>query len=220
MLEASAALIELHYFPCVQYFTKFILFDKVYMEQHEHYVKGSYRNRCHIAGANRELRLSIPLQKGKNQQMPIQEVSISYEEPWQAQHWTTIYSAYGKAPYFEYYVDEFKPFFNQRYELLWDFNLQILQVCLNLLSLQTSLEGTTSYEVHTPLTVSDYRNVISPKLLRQKKDETFMAVTYPQVFEDRNGFLPNLSVLDLLFCAGPQAPLILEQSINYDNITR
>ncbi|NJL75083.1 MAG: WbqC family protein [Saprospiraceae bacterium] len=99
MFKTSAVVLESHYFPCIQYFTKLMIADIAYIEQHEHYVKGSYRNRCHIAGANSMLRLSVPLQKGKNQQMPIKEVRIAYDEPWQNQHWMTLQSAYRKAPF-------------------------------------------------------------------------------------------------------------------------
>ena len=220
MLKTSAVVLESHYFPCIQYFTKLMLADIAYIEQHEHYVKGSYRNRCHIAGANSMLRLSIPLQKGKNQQMPIKEVRIAYDEPWQTQHWMTIQSAYRKAPFFEYYSDIFYLFFEKRYEFLWDFNMAILKECLNLLQFSVKIALTSSYENIYTTNTKDYRNVISPKFQRQKEDECFSPVMYAQLFEERYGFLPNLSILDLLFCAGPQSVLILERSISYDNNTR
>ena len=125
MNTLSTAVLALHYLPCIQYFSKFILFQEVHIEQHEHYQKGSYRNRCHIAGVNGILRLSVPLKSGKNQKMPVRKVRISYDEPWQAHHWTSIRSAYGNAPYFEHYADQIAPFFQQKEELKDPMNLVV-----------------------------------------------------------------------------------------------
>ncbi|NJN78366.1 MAG: WbqC family protein [Saprospiraceae bacterium] len=104
------ALIESQYFPPLAYFSVLLKHEKVWIEQFENYQKGSYRNRCHIATANGLLRLSIPLEKGKNNQTCIKEVKIHNDTNWQIQHWRAIKSAYGNAPYFEYYADELLPF--------------------------------------------------------------------------------------------------------------
>ncbi|NJK84178.1 MAG: WbqC family protein [Saprospiraceae bacterium] len=116
MLQEETILLELHYLPCVHYFTKICQYPKVCLEQHENYLKRSYRNRCHLAAANGILRLSIPLEKGKNQQMPIRSVKIAYDEPWQKQHLKSIHTAYGNAPFFNDYMDELAYFYHQHYD--------------------------------------------------------------------------------------------------------
>ena len=172
----------------------------VYLEAHEHYVKGSYRNRCHIAAANGVQRLSIPLRKGKHQQQPIREVRIAYDEPWQARHWQAIRSAYGSAPFFEHVADVLHPFFHQKkYDLLWDWNLDLLHRLLSLARLNTEIRFTETFGQAPPGTL-DFRETFHPK--RPAPPERPAPIRYPQVFEDRHGFLPDLSAIDLLFCSG------------------
>lgn len=204
-------LLELQYFPPIPYFALLANHQQIVLEQQEHYVKRSYRNRCHIAAVNGLLRLSIPLKKGKNQQQNIRAVRIAYNEPWQSQHWTSIRSAYGNAPFFEYYAAFFEPFFQQKFEFLFDFNLAILKQTLAVLQIQTQIEFSTIFE-KTPVGRLDGRNSIHPKTIQAPKDIALKTVHYPQVFSEKTGFIPNLSILDLLFCTGPQAALILEQS--------
>lgn len=212
----QSILLELQYLPCVQYFSKWLKYPSVLIEQHENYIKGSYRNRCHIAGVNGMLRLSIPLLKGKNEQQSIREVRIAYHESWQTQHWNSIASAYGNAPYYEHYVDEIAPFYKKKYEYLFDLNRDLLQCLLALIGLSTELTFTSSFKKNSGNDIFDFRNGIFPKKHRQKEDSGFRPVSYAQVFTEKNGFLPNLSILDLLFCTGPQALLILENSVNHD----
>jgi hypothetical protein len=201
-LKPTALLIELHYLPCVQYFAQLAQHPIAYIEQWEHYQKGSYRNRCHIAGANGLLRLSVPLQKGKNEQQPIRAVRIAYKEPWPAQHWGSIQSAYGKAPYFEHYAEHLQPLFEARYELLFDFSFALLLKLAALLQLDCELRLTERYAPTPAAEIEDARDAIHPK----KPRWTFTPQPYPQIFSEKHGFLPNLSALDLLFCAGPEAP--------------
>jgi len=209
---ARIALIELQYLPPVQTMSKWLLYDEIWIEQHEHYLKRSYRNRCALAGANGLLELSIPLKSGKNEQQPIREVHIANEERWQAHHWAAIQSAYGKAPFFEFYVDELKPFYEQTYRWLFDYNYELLSVLVDQIGLPGRQRLTSRFEHHPPQKVIDLRQQITPRS-RQERNAAFRAVAYPQVFEEKHGFLPNLSVLDLLFCCGPQSLLLLEQCI-------
>ena len=177
--EHKAVLLEAQYLPNVQYFSKLVQIPSLVLEAHENYQKGSYRNRCHIAGANGLMRLSIPLRKGKNEQLSIQKTEISYDEPWTSQHWHSIRSAYGNAPYFP---------------------------------LPVEISLSEDFAKAVPDDTLDLRGHIHPKSHRQRVDRNFQPVPYPQLFEERHGFLPNLSILDLLFCAGPQAILHLEES--------
>lgn len=212
MEQHASILLELHYLPSIQYFSKLLAYDKTHIEQHENYLKGSYRNRCHLVGANGLQRLSIPLKSGKNKQTPIREVQISYAENWKNHHWASIRSAYGRAPYFEHFADELAPYFQKKHTFLYDFNWELLLLLVELLQLDVDIQPTASYEKQVSNEIFDFRNGIFPKKHRQKEDTQFKPIAYPQVFEERHGFLSNLSILDLLFCTGPQASLILEES--------
>ena len=106
-MEQKAILLELQYLPPIQYFTKFFQHENVVIEQYEHYIKRSYRNRCHIATSHGIQRLSIPLKKGKNEQQSIRKVQIAYGESWQKNHWSAILAAYSNAPFFEHYEEYF-----------------------------------------------------------------------------------------------------------------
>lgn len=203
-------LLSLHYLPCVQWFSKMVQGEAV-IEQHEHYVKGSYRNRCHIVGANGVLPLSIPLAKGKNQHKPIREVKISYMDNWQKLHWQSIQSAYGNAPFFEFYADDIRPFFEKKMPFLFDFNLQLLHCLIEAWDLDTSLVSFSDSYTKSP-NGKDFRTSISPKPHRQLPDEDFVARPYAQVFTEKHGFLANVSVLDLLFCTGPEGLRFLVSS--------
>ena len=210
---SKSIILELHYLPSIQYFSKLFAFKEVQIEQHEHYLKGSYRNRCHIAGVNGILRLTIPLKKGKNEKQPIREVQIAYHEDWQRQHWVSICSAYGNAPFFDFYADGLKPFYHKPYTYLFNFNLALLHWLYDILSPTATLTFSNKYEKNHPDYMVDLRNVISPKSQRQKPDPFFKKISYSQVFTEKNGFLANLSILDLLFCTGPQTGLILEEML-------
>ena len=213
MKEANSIVLELQYLPCIQYFTKFLMYDKVLIEQSENYLKGSYRNRCHLASANGLIRLTIPLLKGKNEQQPIKDVQIAYFDSWPPNHWQTIQSAYGRAPFFEFYEEELKDLILSKPKNLFSFNLSMLNWILDQLGIEKKYDLTNHYQRNYTLPIADFRNCIFPKKSRQKKDDSFKPALYNQVFEEKNGFIPNLSILDLLFCTGPEARLILEKSI-------
>lgn len=206
----AAILLELQYFPTVQYVSKLLHYPIIYIEAEEHYVKGSYRNRCYIAGANGVLRLSIPLQQGKNEQQHIRDVRIAYKEPWQHWHWEGIKSAYGKSPFFEHYADAILPFFEQEYEFLFSWNWELLQTILQLIGIQSNIIFTKDYQKNPDDNILDFRNAISPKIQQQRADSHFQPIRYEQVFIEKHGFLSNLSILDLLFCTGPEAVRILQ----------
>ena len=213
MVGLNKIVLASHYLGNLQYYSKFEHFDQVLIEQHETYSKGSYRNRCYIAGPNGRLRLSIPLLKGKNEQMPIKEVKIAYEEAWYKHHWQSIQSGYGNAPYFEYYAERIKGILSKRHTFLFDLNMELLYQISEWLGLKAETGMTASwFKEYTAANHSDLRNLISPKDFEGKNDSAFQIVQYPQVFLEKSGFLPNLSILDLLFCTGPQALIYLEQS--------
>ncbi len=210
-------LLETQYLPSVAWCAAVWREQAVALDAAEHYQKGSLRNRCHIAGPNGPHRLSIPLVKGKHQQTAIREVRISYLEPWQRQHWRSIQAAYGNAPYFEHYAEEIRPFYERKFEFLFDYNLEF-----QLLILKKKLGWTgaftfqdQNFHVEAWPAESDLRNQIGGD--PNDFPEWFTPQRYPQVFEERTGFLPNLSVLDLLFCCGKTGAEVLSNTQVFPN---
>ncbi|MDX2280829.1 MAG: WbqC family protein [Saprospiraceae bacterium] len=205
-------MLELGYLPPVSWMCLLWNTPQLKIEACEHFQKGSYRNRCHIAGPNGVQRLSIPLFKGKHQQTAIREVRIAYDTPWQRLHWRSILAAYGNAPYFEHYADGLAPFYHKNHTFLFDFNLLLLEFVLQKINYPGSLQFTETFEVPSSAVSNDYRNQLSPK--QPTAAAWFQPAPYAQVFMERSGFLPDLSVLDLLFCYGKQSGKILEASFS------
>lgn len=202
-------LIELHYLGGVDYFSSLLKAETVCFECQEHYTKGSFRNRMHIATPQGIMRLSIPLVKGKNSQMAIRDVQIAYDENWQLQHWRGIQAAYGKSPFFEFYQEELHPFYQQKTKYLFDWNWALHNWITETIGLEHETSFSTEYT--TPNThKNDQRNQFHPK--SEIRSSSPISKPYSQVFEDKTGFLPNLSIIDLLFCAGPEARMYLVTS--------
>jgi hypothetical protein len=171
----------------------------VRLEAMEHYSKGSCRNRCYLAGPQGAMILSVPLERGKNQQCPIRDVRIDTSSDWQRQHWKSIRSAYGKSPFFIHYADALEPLFQQRFRFLFDWNEACTKKLLQLMGRGiTSYLYTEQYQKNLPETWIDARE-------QRGKARLSLSLRYAQVFEERTGFLPDLSTLDLLFCTGPEA---------------
>ena len=199
-------LLSTAYLPPVEYFA-LLLSENAAIEREERYQKQSYRNRSVIMNGNGVLNLIIPTVHDDRMGI-VKDVRIEYVTPWQRAHWRSIESAYNNTPYYLYYKDALKPFFEQEYEFLFEFNLQITQTLVNLLRLDCEIRTTTAF---TPYTTDDTRLLVHPKQSR-KEDYPFRLKTpYYQVFEDKFGFVPNLSVIDLLFNEGPQAAAYLRQ---------
>jgi len=205
-------LLSTAYFPPIQYFTKFILFDKIIIEQHENYIKQSYRNRCEIYGANGKLTLSVPVQKNHNRKTTIADTKISYDTNWVKLHLKSIESAYRSAPFYEYYIDDVQKLIESKPIFLLDFNTKIVHKFLEFLELNTVIEYSKKYEKES--IYNDYREQIHPKIIYQKADNNFIASEYYQVFSDKHKFIPNLSILDLLFNMGPESRQLLKKCIS------
>ena len=173
----------------------------VVIEKYENYIKQSYRNRCTIFSANGPLDLVVPVVKGKNPKIPINEVEISYDMNWQKQHFKAIESAYRRSPFYEYYIDDFLPFFNCRYRYLYQFNMQILHTVCNLIKIPVNIKESSAYIQPTEEGIIDMRLKLHPKSVYNHNDTTMPV--YAQVFAEKWGFMPNLSILDLLFNTGP-----------------
>lgn len=211
MAQHTGILLSTAYFAPVRYYSNLAAFSERYIEQHEHFIKQTYRNRAVILGANGPISLIVPVEKGREQKIKIKDLRISYDEEWQRNHWRTIFSAYNSSPFFEYYSDELKPFFRKKYEFLFDFNQHITQSVLEILEFQTSIKLTESFE-QIPEDCLNFREQINPKAHRNAPDPHFKAPQYTQVFSEKFGFMPDLSILDLLFNEGPSAQSILIES--------
>ena len=204
-------LLSTAYFPPVQYFSKFLKYEKVYIEQHENFSKQTYRNRCKILAANGPVSLIVPVVKGRGSKIKIRELKISYDTDWQRNHWRTIFSAYNSSPFFEFYRDDILPFFEKRWKYLFDFNLAILETICDLTEIDCNVDCTEDFE-NIPENTMNFREMISPKKQKAKHDPDFHPQEYTQVFAEKFGFVPNLSILDLLFNEGPNSYNILERS--------
>lgn len=197
------------YLAPVEYYSKLKAYDKIYIEQHDHYVKQTYRNRCNIAGPEGVLSLSVPIIRPDTPKCAMKDIRISDHGNWRHLHWNAIESAYNNTPFFEYYKDDLRPFYENKYTFLADFNEELRCKICELMDISPVVEHTASYHTDFLPDEADYREVIHPKKDYTEIDKDFLPKPYYQVFESRHGFLPNLSVIDLLFNMGPESVLVL-----------
>ena len=190
------------YLPPIQYFAHLYADPVAIEDQGEHFIKQTYRNRCLIATPNGPQALTIPVVRdGSGGHTPMHDVRISSHGNWRHLHWQALLSAYGETPFFEFYADDLRPFFEERrWTFLLDFNLDITRTVCSLLDIRPEMSLSRHY-IEDPQAV-DLRDAIRPK--HPLPDPEFEPQPYYQVRSARHGFLPNLSVLDLLFNEGPE----------------
>ena len=210
-------LLSTTYFGPVQWYQKLYRAEHVLIEQWEHFEKQSYRNRCLIATTQGIQALTVPVERGNAQSsklkaqssmlkaQTIKDIRISDHGNWRHLHWNALQSAYGESPFFDYYQDDIRPFFEERWTYLIEFNEAIRAKMCELLDIQPRVSYTQSWseECGVRSEINDFRASIHPK--HPGADEAFEPRPYYQVYRQKHGFLPNLSILDLLFNMGPEA---------------
>jgi len=212
MMSSNSILLSTSYFPNIQYFSKILGAKKILIENDETFPKQTFRNRCEIMCANGVLTLIVPVLNGRSGKTKTKDIKISYVERWQKQHLQSIKSAYASSPFFEFFIDEINPFFEKKYKFLIDFNAEIFNVLCELLSLDINTDFTENFVKIDKNNSNDFRFLLSPKV--KFDDQNFSPQKYIQVFSDRMDFIPNLSILDLLFNVGQESRANLKNSVN------
>jgi hypothetical protein len=204
------SVISAHYFPCLAYFTALLQYEEVMIDFFEYYEKQTYRNRCRIVTPHKVQDLSIPILKGNSKQV-MRDVKIDYHENWVNVHWRSIASAYGKAPFFEFYADFFRTILYKKPVFLLDLNMEILTTCLKIIGIKKNFEFTEKYlNLGENIEYTDLREAIHPKKQGQI-DRFYRSFPYLQMFG--NKFEANMSILDLLFCQGNESLQVLKASV-------
>ena len=202
-------LLSTTYFGPVQWYQKLHRTESVLIEQWESFQKQTYRNRCLIATTNGIQALTVPVVRDESPL--IKDIRISDHGNWRHLHWNALQSAYGESPFFDYYQDDIRPFFENRWTYLLDFNEAIRQKMCELLDIQPKVSFTEEFTVYSlqftdddsAPSFADFREAINPK--HPLPDPDFTPKPYYQVYQQKHGFLPNLSILDLLFNMGPES---------------
>ncbi len=229
----TTALLQTTYFGPIQWYQKLYRYDHCMIEQHDSFQKQTYRNRCVIATANGTQALTVPIihngelkienydmtqdntaanKSNHNSQFSIlnsqlvKDLRISDHNQWRRIHWNALQSAYSESPFFEYFADDIRPFYEKKYDFLVDFNEAIRQTVCDLLDIHPNVSYTTDF-IRQPSAIDDYRDVIHAK--HPLPDADFQPQHYWQVFEGKHGFHANLSILDLLFNMGNEAVFYL-----------
>ena len=239
----TTALLSSTYFGPVQWYQKLNRYDRVLIEQHDNFIKQTYRNRCVIATTQGTQALTIPIERDNGSVQAsatrMKDIRISNHGKWRSEHWNALRSAYGDSPFFDYYADDLHPFYEKHWDFLFDFTLDITLKMSELLDINpnieltdtfiTTAEAPSSADVNPSTTAeapsssplylasvahseeethfTDYREAIRPK--HPLPDPTFEPRSYYQVYQQKHGFLPNLSILDLLFNMGNESILYL-----------
>ena len=233
------ALLSSTYFGPIQWYQKLNRYDECLIERHESFIKQTYRNRMLIPTTNGPLALTIPT--NHNTSLAMKDIRISDHANWRHVHWNALLSAYGESPFFEYYQDDIRPFYEKKYEFLFDFNMEITEKMIELLDIRPKISITSEYIQNEELkvksieseelkvkseefnglanhkvqssnlkvqskevqSIADFREAIRPK--KPLPDAEFESKRYYQVYEQKFGFQPNMSILDLLFNEGNEA---------------
>lgn len=201
------ALLSSTYFGPIQWYQKLNRYGLCVIERDDNYTKQTYRNRCVIASTAGPLSLTVPIERYEGLKCAMRDIRISDHGEWRHLHWRALVSAYGESPFFDYYADDLRPFFERRWTFLFDFNLDIARTMCSLLDVRPNIAVGDHYASADEPCTRDFREAIRPK--HPLPDDDFCPQPYYQVYAAKHGFIPNLSILDLLFNEGPEGILYL-----------
>lgn len=208
----NSACLTTAYLAPVSYYSILYHYPDIEIEANCNYIKQTYRNRCRIVGANGVLSLTVPIVKPDTLKCPTRDIRISEHGNWRHMHWNAIVSAYRSTPFFEYYQDDFQPFYRKSFPFLFDFNEQLRNLICECLGIRSHVRYTSRFRKELQPDQTDFRETIHPKRNTGDTDGGFIAVPYHQVFHDKFGFIPDMSIIDLLFNLGPESLYILRDS--------
>lgn len=191
-------LIHPTYFPSISHYIAMIQADSVTFEMEDNFQKQTNRNRMYIYSPNGIQLLNVPIKHSIDKHQKYKDVRIENDFGWQKNHFKSLEAAYRTSPFFEYFEDDFRPLFEKKQEFLMDLNLELFELINSSLGIKIVAQKTTEY-FHDAPNYMDFRS-----LANGKKDTTQIE-EYTQVFDDKHGFLNNLSILDLLFNEGRYA---------------
>ena len=203
--NSGSLLISTAYLPPISYVSACLHAEAICVEQHETYPKQTIRNRCVICGPNGKQVLSIPVIKVDGNHTQIKNIRLSGEIHWQKIHWRSISAAYSNSPFFLYYSDFFLPFFSKKQEFLIDYNNAMLEVLFRILKTEKKITATENYEKQ-----STGKNDLRSAWGKQQPCKCTSFPLYTQVFSNKYEFIPDLSIIDLIFNLGPEAGSYLE----------
>ncbi len=204
-------LVQPAYFAPIAQYAAILQTENISFEAHDHFLKQTYRTRCFIFGANGKLLLNVPINKTKEKKVTSNNVELSYAEDWQKLHYKSLQSAYKNSPFFEYYEDDLSFIFNTKFKYLGELHQACHLFVMNALQEDIKTNQTKEYILKTNTDCLDLRDWII-----SKKEIDLNFPSYVQMFDDKHGFLPNLSILDLIFMEGPSASIYLEK-LNLSN---
>jgi hypothetical protein len=197
-------LIHPTYLPNLSQFVAMIKTDDLVFEVYDNYQKQTYRNRASIYGANGKLDLNVPVIYSQKNRQLYKDVKIFNSDNWQLQHLKSLESAYRTSPFFEYYIDDLMPLFTLEAEYIMDYNFKCLELIFECLQVRFKYSITQRFETKS-------KHILDGRLLANSRKEIPQNFkTYAQVFDNKHGFLSNLSILDLLFNEGPNTELYLK----------
>ncbi len=192
-------LLSTAYLPPIEYLSYIFGAGEIFIEKEENYHKQTFRNRCYILSVGGPQTLSVPVYSGSIHKTIVKDIRIDYSKRWQQVHLRAIRSSYGSSPFFQYYFEDFENTINNNHKFLLDLNMNLLEIVLKILKIKKRILYTENF-IHSPDSVYDYRYSITPK-----QHSRFISKEYPQVFGEGTGFVPGLSIIDLIFNSGPDS---------------
>lgn len=210
----KTALLSTAYFGPIEYYVRLFSYERILIDPYEHYLKQTYRNRCIIAAPDGRQPLTVPIERRDASHTPVGQILLSSHNDWRHQHLHALRTAYDGSPYYQFYIDDIADVLFRPYTHLFELNEALRVTIQDMISIQPAVERTTQYlspDAAAQLGYDDYRHLISPKTHSARTD--LEPAKYHQVFEQTLGFLPNLSILDLLFNQGPESILYLRDCI-------